>query len=112
MSSFTEFKLPSGAVVLVQSSQSVPDLPSPGGVVPASGIDDKARETWESGVDLVRELAAGLVAKLREATAAADEVTVEFGVNIAGKTGLILVEGSVAANLKVKITWKRRSGAG
>ena len=48
----------------------------------------------------------GIVSKLKQATAAADEVAVEFGVNISGKSGIILVEGEVAANLKVTITWK------
>ena len=54
----------------------------------------------------MRELAEGIVTKLKQATAAADEVEVEFGVNISGKSGIILVEGEVAANLKVTITWK------
>jgi hypothetical protein len=36
-------------------------------------------------------------------------VSVEFGVNITGKTGIVLVEGTAAANLKVTVSWK---GAG
>jgi hypothetical protein len=110
MTDYTWFRLPSGAVVRVQSSLHPPPLlADEAGVEQASGLQDKARDTWEEGVDLVRELAQGIVAKLREATAAAEEVAVEFGVNISGKTGVILVEGSVAANLKVTIKWK---GAG
>ena len=46
-----------------------------------------------------------LVEQLRKATASAKEVSVEFGVNISGKTGIVLVEGTVAANLKVVLKW-------
>lgn len=107
MIDYTSFRLPSGAVVRVQSSLNPPPLPpDEGGVEQASGLEDKARETWEDGVDLVRELAQGIVTKLQEATASVEEVAVEFGVNISGKTGVILVEGSVAANLKVSLKWK------
>jgi hypothetical protein len=45
------------------------------------------------------------VDQLRKATASAKEVSVEFGVNISGKTGIVLVEGTVAANLKVVLKW-------
>ncbi len=104
MAEYTRFELPSGATVLVQSS-----LPPPGpaeGVTPASGLRDKALVAWDDGIDMVRELAAGIVAKLKQAAAGADQVKVEFGVNISGKTGIILVEGEAAANLKVTIAWK------
>jgi hypothetical protein len=114
MTDYTPFRLPSGAVVRVQSSLHPPPLlTDEAGVEQASGLHDKARETWEDGVDLVRELAQGIVGKLQEATASVEEVTVEFGVNISGKTGVILVEGPVAANLNVTIKWKggRRDAA-
>jgi hypothetical protein len=47
-----------------------------------------------------------VVEALRRAFSGVEEVTVEFGANISGKTGVILVEGSVAANLKVTVKWK------
>jgi hypothetical protein len=90
----------------VQSSLQPPPAVIREGVEPASGLQDKARETWEEGLDLVRELAEGVVSKLQAVTAAAEEVAVEFGVNISGKSGIILVEGNVAANLKVTVKWK------
>jgi hypothetical protein len=100
---FTDFKLPSGAIVHVQSSLRPP---GEGGVAEASGVGDKAREAWGEGLAMVRELAEGVMTQLREATQGAEEVKVEFGVNISGKTGIILVEGEAAANLKVTLTWK------
>src|SRR3954452_8524284 len=108
---YTQFRLRSGATLMVQSSlPPLPPLPGTDGVEQASGLGDKARATWEDGVELGRELALGIVSKLKQATSAADEVSVEFGVNISGKSGIILVEGEVAANLKVTITWKGGDG--
>jgi hypothetical protein len=104
MARYTDFTLPSGAVVHVQSSLAPPDE---GPVVRQASGADKLRETWADGVGLVREMASGIVEQLREATRQAEEVTVEFGVNISSKAGVILVEGEASANLKVTIAWKR-----
>ena len=101
MTDYTPFRLPSGAKVYVQSSLHPPDS----GIDEVSGISDNVRETWEDGVDLVRELSQGIVSKLQAATASAKEVTVEMGVNISGKAGIVLVEGSAGANLKITIKW-------
>lgn len=100
---YTTFTLPSGAVVTVESSRT--PLPTRGGVTEATGATDKAAAAWSDGVSMVAELAEQAVEKLRKATAAAKEVSVEFGVNISGKTGIVLVEGTVAANLKVVLKW-------
>lgn len=104
MARYTDFKLPSGGIVQVQSSLAPPGR---GGIAEASGAD-KARETWEEGLALVREVASGVMSQLRDATAAAESVTVEFGVNISSKVGVVLVEGEAQANLRVTMTWKGR----
>ena len=96
---YTTFTLPSGAVVSVESSRA--PVPTRGGVREASGLSDKVAVAWSDGMNMVAELAGQAVEQLRKATASAKEVSVEFGVNISGKTGIVLVEGSVAANLKV-----------
>lgn len=103
---YTEFKLgKSEAVVQVQSTL---DPPKKGGIAEASGAGDRARETWEEGLVLVREMASGVMSQLKEATAEAESVTVEFGVNISSKVGVVMVEGEACANLKVTMTWKGR----
>src|SRR5262245_14814511 len=100
---YTTFTLPSGAVVSVESSRA--SVPSRGGVTEATGAADKVSVAWSDGMNMVAELAEQAVEQLRRATASAKEVSVEFGVNISGKTGIVLVEGTVAANLKVVLKW-------
>lgn len=93
------FRLPSGEIVHVESTHR-----TPAGFGEVSGVS-KARETWIEGIELVSELAGVVVDQLKEKTAAAKEVGVEFGVSFSGKTGIVLVEGTAAANLKVTIKW-------
>lgn len=101
---YTTFVLPSGALVYVQSSS---ELPLHGqGTVQASAAEDRIREAWSDGAKLVAEVGAGLIDALRNAFVGVDEVTTEFGANISGKMGVILVEGTAAANLKVVVKWK------
>ena len=100
---YTTFTLPSGAVVSVESTREPPAVR--GGVAEASAIDDRVSRAWSDGMRMVAELAEQALDQLRKATASAKEVSVEFGVNISGKTGIILVEGTVGANLKVNIKW-------
>lgn len=100
---YTTFTLPSGALVSFASSQT--PTPSRGGVTEASGAVTRAAVTWSDGIDMVAEMAEQAVVRLRKATAEAKEVSVEFGVNISGKTGIVVVEGTVAANLKVVLRW-------
>ena len=100
---YTTFTLPSGAVVSVESSRA--PAPNRGGVTEATGVPERVTNTWSEGMQMVAELAEQAVEQLRKATATAKEVSVEFGVNISGKTGIVLVEGTVAANLKVVLKW-------
>jgi hypothetical protein len=101
---YTTFTLPSGAMVSVESTREPPPAVR-GGPAEASAIDDKVSRAWSDGMRMVAELAEQALDQLRKATASAKEVSVEFGVNISGRSGIILVEGTVGANLKVNIKW-------
>jgi len=100
---YTTFTLPSGAVVSVESSRA--PTPTRGGVTEATGAAGKVAAAWSDGMNMVAEMAEQAVEQLRKVTTSAKEVSVEFGVNISGKTGIVLVEGTVAANLKVVLKW-------
>lgn len=101
---YTAFTLPSGALLYVQSSQEPPQEAL--GTVQASAAEERMREAWGEGARLVAEVGAGLIDALRTAFAGVDEVTAEFGANISGKMGIVLVEGTGAANLKIVVKWK------
>lgn len=98
----TTYRLSSGAEIEVQSSAAPPPR---SGVDQASALDKMTTGAWNDAMEKVAELAGQAVAKLGEATKGCKEVAVEFGVSIGGKTGVILVEGTVSANLKVTLKW-------
>lgn len=100
MTEATILTLPSGATVTVLSS-----APTARGPTEAS-TGDKAVSTWADGAKLVAEVGEEVVSALKHAFRGVEEVTVEFGASISGKTGVILVEGSASANLKVVVKWK------
>jgi hypothetical protein len=99
---YTTFILASGAEVSVESRRA---SVRSAGVVEASGASDKIAGAWSDGMELVAEFAEQAVKQLKKATASAKEVSVEFGISISGKTGIILVEGTTEANLKVVVKW-------
>jgi hypothetical protein len=95
------YKLPSGAEIEVQSTA----VPPRTGVDQASALDKATAGAWNEAMARVAELADQAIAKLEAVTKSCKEVAVEFGVGIGGKTGVILVEGTVNANLKVTLKW-------
>jgi len=100
---YTTFTLPSGGIVIVESSKAPEEKHS--GVTEAKGAAKKVATAWADAMNMVAELAEQVMDQLHKATSSAKEVSVEFGVNISGKTGIVLVEGSVGANLKVVLKW-------
>jgi hypothetical protein len=98
----TTYKLPSGAEIEVQSTLAPPARQ---GVDQASALDKMTAGAWNEAMERVAELADQAIAKLEAVTKSCKEVAVEFGVSIGGKTGVILVEGTVNANLKVTLKW-------
>jgi hypothetical protein len=98
---FTNFTLPSGALVCVESNRA----PAAAGPTEATGALGRVATTWSDGMAMVAEMAEKAVEQLRRATSEAKEVSVEFGVSISGKSGIILVEGTAGANLKVVLKW-------
>jgi|SRR6516165_6142739 hypothetical protein len=95
------YKLPSGAEIEVQSSIA----PARQGVDQASALDRVTADAWNAAMARVAELADQAIQKLTAVTKGCKEAAVEFGVSIGGKTGVILVEGTVNANLKVTLKW-------
>ncbi|MEM9670707.1 MAG: CU044_2847 family protein [Pseudomonadota bacterium] len=106
MADFVELLLPSGGIVHVQSSLSASDRK---GVHEASGVVQKAHKALAEAMGAVQEIADVAISQITDVTKQAEEVRVEFGVNLSSKAGVILVEGETGANLKVSVLWKRDS---
>lgn len=93
--------LPSGAQIEVETSHA----PKPTGDREASALDRLTAQDWGKVMDRVVELSNSAAARLKGAVPDCKEVAVEFGVSLGGKTGVVLVEGTVNANLKVTLKW-------
>jgi hypothetical protein len=100
---YTTFTLPSGAIVSVETSHA-PE-PTQSGVGEASAATDKIAVAWSDGMKMVSEVVDQAIQQLRQVTAFAKEVSVELGINISSKGGIVLVEGTAAANLKIALKW-------
>ena len=97
----TVVQLPSGASLEIEISRSPPELE---GIQQASAAE-KAALLWAEVSGKVADLSGQIISALRNSTATCKEVSVEFGISVGGKTGVILVEGNVNANLKVTLKW-------
>lgn len=67
-------------------------------------LDAKA---LEAGLERVRDLAGEVLGRMRDAVDPPDVVTVEFGVTLSAKMGVVLAESSGEAHLKVSAEWRR-----
>jgi hypothetical protein len=91
--------LPSGTEIEVQSSH----VTTPRGEREAGALDRLAAQDWGKLMDRVVEMSNAAIGKLKGAIPECKELAVEFGVSVGGKTGVVLVEGTVTANLKVTV---------
>ncbi len=88
------------------------DEEPPAGAVRASRSDevvDRAQETFEAALSMVRPAAEVLVARLRDLSDQPSEVSVEFGVKLSAEAGAIIAETGAEANFRVTLSWTQRS---
>jgi Trypsin-co-occurring domain 1 len=73
-----------------------------------AGLDPvTAPFTLASSVDRVMPALSKILAQLRSAAHAPDEVGMELGLKIGGETGLIFAKGTAEATFTLKLAWKR-----
>ncbi|WP_131785942.1 CU044_2847 family protein [Protofrankia symbiont of Coriaria ruscifolia] len=65
----------------------------------------RARQALEEMMNGLRPALSTVVGGLR--AVGPDEVTVEFGLNVGGETGIIFAKGTTEVNFAVSMTWKR-----
>ncbi|TDB71325.1 CU044_2847 family protein [Micromonospora sp. KC723] len=108
MSQVVEFPLAGGGAVRVE----VPDEDETVAVGRPGEVIARAHETLESVLSGLRPLAEAVLADLRAAAQPPDRVSVEFGVKLSAKAGLVVASGTSEANLKVQVEWNRAGDAG
>lgn len=100
-----EFPVAAGGTVLVQVPDEQPTGPVMRGRAAESTID-RADQTFEMALSTVRTVAQGLIVQLKDLAVQPQQVNVEFGIELTGKTGAVLVAASACAQLKVSLTWR------
>ncbi|MFI6011291.1 CU044_2847 family protein [Streptomyces sp. NPDC051243] len=102
MTALTRIPLDGGGSVLVEQ----PGLPD-GGPVKAGRVGDTVRElpgTLEGALEPVTEAARAALTQLRKARP--DEITVEFGVDLAFEAGAVITKSQAGCHLRVTVSWR------
>jgi len=97
------FTLPSGAEIEIQT------LPGRG---PRDVASDSEKPALARVLAPLGEVAQIVLDEIRSAVRTPDEVTVELGAALKGKSTLVLVSGETEATLKVTLTWRNPALAG
>jgi hypothetical protein len=110
MKRLVDFPLEHGGSVLVEVDEA-----SAGPVVRGLGKDrltvaERTDKTFEEATATVVPAASGLLSRLRAAHDPADEISIEFGVQLSAQTGAFIAAAAVEANFKVSMTWRHGTG--
>lgn len=106
MRRLVEYELEGGGSILVEVD--VEDDLADDELVPAASPGElaaKAGQSLEQALSSVRRVAASIIGQLEDLPRKPDEVTVEFGVKLAGGANVVFASGSAEANLNVTLTW-------
>lgn len=101
-----DFPLEQGGSVLVEVNEA-----SAGPAMRGLGKDrltvaDQTDKTFEEATATVLPAASGLLSRLRTADDPADEISIEFGVQLSAQTGAFIASAAVEANFRVSMTWR------
>lgn len=108
MKRLIEFPLEDGSTIIVEVDESkVED-----GLVPVSTKPsevEKAKTTFEAAVRKIRPVAECVINTLHDMPKRPDEIELEFGLKLNGKTGIYIASVGTEANFQVKLTWKQEN---
>ena len=111
MKRLVEFPLEHGGSVLVEIDE------APGGTVMRGGLGkdrstvaERTDKTFEEATATVVPAARSLIGRLRDADDPADEISIEFGVQLSAQTGAFIASAAMGANFKVSMTWRGGTG--
>lgn len=110
VSYFVEVPLSDGEVVLARLADEDGD-----DVVPFSRGQDavgRLTGTLTDGLSKARAFAAEVLTTLRESAEPPERIAVEFGLELSGKSGVVIAETSAAGHVTVTMEWSRKGQSG
>ena len=111
MKRLVEFPLEGGGGVLVEIDEASAGPTMRGLGKDRTTVAERADKTFEEATATVIPAADSLLARLRAAHDPADEISIEFGVQLNAQTGAFIASAAVGANFKVSMTWLHDAGA-
>ncbi|MFD9302530.1 CU044_2847 family protein [Streptomyces sp. NPDC060048] len=105
MTSLARIPLEGGGSVLVETAVGIE------GPVKAGRIGDAIREvpqTLQEALESVTQVAQAALEQLRKARP--DQITVEFGVDLAVEAGAVITKSKANCHLQVSVSWKDDDG--
>lgn len=107
MKQFVEVPLEEGGSILVEVEEVEETVIRAGG---GPGEIVKAKESFESAVEMIKPVAYAIVGKMREIPESPDEINVEFGLGLKlDSSGVLKMVVSTGGefNFKVNFSWKK-----
>jgi hypothetical protein len=106
-----EFPFERGGSVLVEIDEASAGPTMRGLGKDRTTVAERADETFEEATATVIPAASSLLARLRAAHDPADEISIEFGVQLSAQTGAFIASAAIGANFRVSLTWRHNPGA-
>jgi hypothetical protein len=106
MKRLVEFPLDQGGSVLVEIDEA-PTGPAMRGLgKDRPTVAERTDKTFEEATATVVPAARSLLDRLRADDDPADEISIDFGVQLSAQTGAFIASAAVGANFRVSMTWR------
>lgn len=106
MKRLVEFPLAQGGSVLVETDEA-PAGPAMRGLgKDRPTVAERTDKTFEEATATVVPAARSLLDRLRADDDPADEISIDFGVQLSAQTGAFIASAAVGANFRVSMTWR------
>jgi NTP-dependent ternary system trypsin peptidase co-occuring protein len=78
------------------------------GVVPAGAgeVVERMGQTLERALDRLEPLTSSVVRRLSAISESADHISVEFGISLTGKAGVVVAETTAQSHFKITLEWE------
>jgi hypothetical protein len=106
---FIEVPLGDGEVILARLASENEDDVMPFGRGRDSG--ERLAASLSTGLSKVRVFAAEVLNTLRESAEPPERIAVEFGLELSGKSGVVIAESSATGHMTVTMEWSRKGQA-